>query len=153
MFYAGAKAVPLAVKKRLARIATTTAQLLDSACPFSCPRIVNKPEGLMTYRNASRSSPRLAASLPQASATQVSVLRKTAQGSRAERITSVLPESEFWWCLRRTEGRKTAAREKTGITHVAPSGWSATSMRNIYGLLRWSPPEMKIVIEDSEEGG
>jgi len=26
-------------------------------------------------------------------------------------------------------------------------------MRNIYGLLRWSPPEMKIVIEDSEEGG
>jgi hypothetical protein len=30
VFYAGAKAVPLAVKKRLARIATTTAQFLDS---------------------------------------------------------------------------------------------------------------------------
>ena len=30
-------------------------------------------------------------------ATQVSVLLNTAQGSHAERITSVLPESEFWW--------------------------------------------------------
>jgi hypothetical protein len=78
----------------------------------------------MTYRNASRSSPRLAGSLPRASATQVSVLRNTAQ--------VLTPSGLLLYCrnrssggLRRTEGRKTAAREKTGMTHVAPSGWSA----------------------------